>query len=423
LTRDVARVAILSLHTSPLALPGTGDSGGMNVYVRELAAGLAHAGHECEVYVRADRAPGAGPPAEVPVEPGVTVRHVPAGAFDLPKEALPDIVDEWADAVGDDLDARGGVDVIHANYWLSGVAGHRLKHALDLPLVTTFHTLARVKAAAGDPEPESRDRAEAAVMACSDAVLASCRAEAAQLRDLYGVPASRIALVPPGVEHSLFSPGDRTAARRAVTDLDLGDEPVVLFVGRIQPLKGLDLAVEALGRSAHRDAVLVACGGPSGTEGEEHLSRVRDRAAALGLTDRLRIVPPRPHHQLSTLYRAADVVAVPSRSESFGLVALEAAACGRPVVASDVGGLSTLVDHRHTGLLLPRRDPDDWAAALDWVLDQPVRARGLDEPERATRLGRAAARRAAVYRWSTAAAALAGVYADVTARGPLDCAA
>lgn len=407
----MARVALLSLHTSPLTQPGRGDSGGMNVYVRELAAGLAHAGHECVVYVRTD---AEDLPDRVAVEPGVTVAHVAAGPPDLAKEDLPAVVDAWADAVGADIEAHGGVDVLHANYWLSGVAGHRLKHALDVPLVATFHTLARVKTAAGDPEPEARATAEQAVMACSDAVLASCAAEARQLAELYDVPRARIALVPPGVEHALFSPGPHRAARAAAGLADLGDRPVVLFVGRFQRLKGLDVAVSALSRLWARDAVLVACGGPSGVDGAAALAEVDALVAADGLQDRVRIVDPLPHHRLSSLYRAADVVVVPSRSESFGLVALEAMACGRPVVAADVGGLSTLVEHGTTGLLVATRDPDDWAAALDSVLCLP---------DRAARLGQAAARHAEGYGWGGAALRLAGVYADVTARGPVDCAA
>lgn len=407
----MARVALLSLHTSPLAQPGSGDSGGMNVYVRELAAGLAHAGHRCDVYVRTD-APDL--PAEVAVEPGVTVHHVPAGPPDLAKEDLPAVVDEWADAVAAAIVAGGGADVVHANYWLSGVAGHRIKHALDIPLVSTFHTLARVKTAAGDPEPESRARAEEAVMACSDAVLASCPAEARQLAELYAVPRSRIALVPPGVEHALFSPGPRLPARHAAGLADVGDAPMVLFVGRFQRLKGLDVLVEALAGSWAAGATLVACGGPSGADGAATVAEVERLVATHGLADRVRFLAPRPHHQLSSLYRAADVVAVPSRSESFGLVALEAAACGRPVVAADVGGLSTLVEHRRTGLLVRSRDPSAWASALDAVLCLP---------ERGERMGRAAATLAAGYGWATAARALADVYAQVVHEGPMDCAA
>ncbi len=407
----MARVSLLSLHTSPLAQPGTGDSGGMNVYVRELAAGLAHGGHDCTVYVRTDHP---GLPARVAVEPGVTVAHVPAGPASLAKEDLGAIVDEWADGVGAAIEADGGTDVLHSNYWLSGVAGHRLKHRLDRPLVSTFHTLARVKAASGDPEPEARARAEAAVMACSDAVLASCLAEACQLVEHYRVPRDRIAVVAPGVDRALFSPGPRSGARAAAADLDLGDRPMLLLVGRIQRLKGIDVAVEALARMRTRDATLVVCGGPSGPDGQTCLDEVASLVARHGLAGRVRIVAPRPHHELSSLYRAADVVVVPSRSESFGLVALEAAACGRPVVASAVGGLATLVDHRRTGLLLAGREPDRWAAALDGLLATPLRR---------ARMGDAAAARSRRYGWVRAAGDLAAVYATVTGRPPLDCAA
>ncbi len=349
--------------------------------------------------LRPQRPPGPGSPG-CGWSPGVTVAHVPAGPPALAKEDLPAVVDGWADGRGRRHRADGGTDVLHSNYWLSGVAGHRLKHELDRPLVSTFHTLARVKAAAGDPEPESRARAEAAVMACSDAVLASCPAEARQLVELYGVPRQRISLVAPGVEGALFSPGPRVAARRAVADLDLGERPMLLLVGRIQHLKGIDVAVRALAAMRARDAVLVVCGGPSGARRRRLPRRGRGpggrpRAWPVGC----RVVAPRPHHELSSLYRAADVVVVPSRSESFGLVALEAAACGRPVVASAVGGLSTLVDHRRTGLLLAGRDPERWAAALDGLLATPLR--------RAARWARAAARAALRYRWSRAADDLA----------------
>lgn len=399
------------MHTSPLAQPGVGDSGGMNVYVRQLATSLAHRGDECRIFVRRDRP---GLPAVIEVEPGVTVENLAAGPVDLPKEQLPAVIEPWADAVAASIEAWGGADVLHSNYWLSGAAGHRLKHALDLPLVSTFHTLARVKAAAGDDEPEARAEAEAAVMACSDAVLASCRAEADQLMTLYGVPRSRISLVPPGVERALFSPGPRAGARAAVAPLGLGEAPVVLFVGRIQELKGLELAVEALARVRRRDAVLVVVGGPSGADGAATLARVRRLIDREGLGARVRFVAPRPHHELSTLYRAADVVVVPSRSESFGLVALEAAACGRPVVAAAVGGLATLVEHGRTGLLVPGRDPDRWAHALDRV---------LATPRRAAAMGQAGAEAARRYGWDSAARSLRDVYARVTDGDPVDCAA
>jgi D-inositol-3-phosphate glycosyltransferase len=405
----VRTLAVLSLHTSPLAQPGAGDSGGMNVYVRELVGSLAQAGVRCSVYVRRwhDELPDV-----VSVEPGFRVVHVPAGPAELAKEALPGIVDEYTAGVLDDIRRLGDVDAIHANYWLSGVAGHRLKHVLDLPLVSTFHTLARVKAENGDPEPESRIRAESEVVACSDAITASCLAERAQLVRLYGAPPERVEIVPPGVVHAFFSPGDRGGARHP---LGLGDHPVLLFVGRIQPLKGVDVAVRTLAElsSTRPDAVLLAVGGPSGSDGESELARARALADDLGVADRVRWVEPQPHHLLSTYYRAADVVVVPSRSESFGLVALEAAACGTPVVAAAVGGLRTLVEHGRTGFLVEGRDAGVFAAYVEEILGN----RNLAES-----LGAAAAERARGYTWSTTAARLRRLYADITVRALVDCA-
>jgi D-inositol-3-phosphate glycosyltransferase len=408
------RLAVLSLHTSPLAQPGAGDSGGMNVYVRELVSALAQAGVTSDVYVRrwADRLPDV-----VDVEPGFRVVHVPAGSVDLPKEALPEVVDQFADGVLARLAADGGAhaaDALHANYWLSGIAGHRLKHELDLPLVSTFHTLARVKAETGDLEPQRRVHAETEVIGCSDAILANSSAEATQLERLYGADPARIEIVPPGVIHAFFSPGPRGGARAALAHLDLGDGPMVLFVGRIQPLKGLDVAVRALAALEDPRAVLVVVGGASGSAGRSEVERIDKLAATLGVADRIRFTDPQPHHLLSTYYRAADVVLVPSRSESFGLVALEAAACGTPVVAAAVGGLRTLVDHGRTGFLVEGRDPDVFAAYTEQILHNPA----LSQELAAT-----AARRARDFTWSTAAARLRRIYADLTARSPIACAA
>lgn len=403
------RLAVLSLHTSPLAQPGQGDSGGMNVYVRELVSALAQAGVQADVFTRRwDE----DTPEVVDVEPGFRVVHVEAGRHDLAKEHLPDVVDLFADGVAKHLEQDGDVDAIHANYWLSGVAGHRLKHELDLPLVSTFHTLARVKAETGDPEPERRVRAEAEVIGCSDAILASCRAEAEQLVRLYGADPDRIELVPPGVDHAFFSPGERVGARAALRHLELGDGPLLLFVGRIQPLKGLDVAVRALAQLRRPDATLVVVGGASGIGGAAEVERIRTLADDLGVAGQLRLVPPQPHHLLSTYYRAADVCVVPSRSESFGLVALEAAACGTPVVAAAVGGLRTLVDDGVSGFLVEGRDPLGFADRV---------ARLLDDPELADTLGRQAARRARDYTWSTAAGRLRRIYGDLTSRQLVDC--
>jgi D-inositol-3-phosphate glycosyltransferase len=382
----------------------------MNVYVRELVSSLAQAGVACTVYTRRWRD---GLADVVDVEPGFRVVHVGAGPYDVAKDRLPELVDEFTDGVLAELRRTDEVDAIHANYWLSGVAGHRLKHELDVPLVSTFHTLARVKAETGDPEPERRVLAEHHVMDCSDAITASCTAEAQQLVSLYGAAPERIQLVPPGVIHAFFSPGDRYGARKAL-GYGLDGSPMLLFVGRIQPLKGLDVAIGALGELRDERAQLVVVGGPSGPDGEAEEAKALRLADELGVADRIRWVEPQPHHLLATYYRAADVCVVPSRSESWGRVAHEAAACGTPVVAAAVGGLRTLVEHGETGLLVEERQPEAFARAVDALLVDSAKARAMSD---------AAATRARGYTWSTTAARLRRLYADLTARRPVDCTA
>lgn len=394
------------MHTSPLAQPGTGDSGGMNVYVRELGGSLARAGVPVRVYVRRC---DSEMPERVAVEPGLEVVHVDAGRHDLTKEGLASQVEQFADAVEADLIGTD-VEVLHANYWLSAVAGHRIKHRLSLPLVATFHTLARVKAEAGDPEPESRAMAEAETIGCCDAICASNPVEAEQILGFYGADPARIEVVPPGVDHAFFSPGDRSGARAA---LGLDDRPTLLFVGRIQPLKGLTVAVETLAALERDDARLVVVGGPSGPDGAEELRRVRAAVSALGLSDRVTFVEPQPHHALSSWYRSADVVLVPSRSESFGLVALEAAACGVPVVASSVGGLRTVVLEGATGFLVDRGDPSAKAARVDQLLADPIAAAAM---------GARAAQHAANYSWAGTAGRLRRLYSDLAKTALVQCA-
>lgn len=402
------RVTVLSMHTSPLAQPGTGDGGGMNVYVRELSTALARAGVVCDLFTRADR-DGLAP--VVNIEPGLRVHHVEAGPLaPVEKELLPNLTTAFAEAVQSRLateDIRP--TLIHANYWLSAMSGHVLKHALDVPLVSTFHTLARVKTAANDIEPEERAKAEASVIGCSDLVLANTMVEADELVRYYGADPNRIAEVPLGVDHAFFSPGNPAGARAA---LGLGPGPVVLFVGRIQPLKGIELAIRSFAASRHRDGQLVVVGGPSGVNGMQEVQRMHELTVELGVANRVRFCEPQPHHILSTYYRASDVCLVPSRSESFGLVALEAAACGIPVIASNVGGLQTLVDHGETGALLNERDPALWAATIDRI---------LDTPNLATSMGQRAATRSLRYAWSYTGARLRRLYTDLALRQLVDC--
>ncbi len=400
------RVAVLSLHTSPLAQPGIGDGGGMNVYVRELVSALAHAGVDCTTYTRAWRD---DLPTEINVEPNHKVVHIPAGAIDMPKGDLVSVVPEFTDGVLRHINANGGTDVIHANYWLSGLSGHTLKHELDVPLVSTFHTFARVKALGGDPESELREQAETDVIGCSDVICVSCTEEERQFIELYGNPPGTTEIVAPGVEHAFFAPGDKRGARKA---LELGDGPVLLFVGRIQPLKGADVAVRSLAELNRPDATLLIVGGASGIEGETEIAHVHALMQELKVENQVRFVAPQAHHILSTYYRAADVVLVPSRSESFGLVALEAAACGSPVVANAVGGLLTIVEHGRTGFLVPDRQPEIFARRI---------ANILDDPALSMRMSHDAAERAKGYTWSFAAARLRRAYTDITSRDRVVC--
>ncbi len=405
----VRRLAMLSVHTSPLAQPGAGDGGGMNVYVRALAAALARAGVACDVFTRAAHAEQ---PQVVDVEPGFRVVHLDAGPRrPVPKHGLPELVDPFADAFLDEVGGDGGYDVLHANYWLSGAVGHRLKHELELPLVATFHTLDRVKAEVGlGDDPAVRARVEGDVVRCADLMIASTGEEREQLVTLYGAGRDRIEIVPPGVDHGVFFPADRAAARER---LDLHDvDRLLLFVGRIQPLKGADLAVRTLAELRDPGVVLLVVGGPSGPEGEAELTRLRDLVAELDLVDQVRFVPPQPHEALAVYYQAADGCLVPSRTESFGLVALEAAACGTPVVAASVGGLRSLVEDGHTGFLVDGRSAHDYAAPVALL---------LDDPELADEIGRNAAERSACCTWSIAAARLRRLYGDLTVRAPVQC--
>ncbi len=419
------RLAVLCFHTSPLAQPGTGDGGGMNVYVRELSTALARRGVDVDVYTRADDVETLGELdldaglATIRVEPGLRVHQVLAGPLGpVDKEDLEAHLPAFADIVERHLRTvqhRTGERpvAIHANYWLSAVAGHELKHRLDLPLVTTFHTLALVKAAGGDDEPLDRAIAERRVIGCSDLLLSSCQVETEQLVHLYEADPSRVEEVPLGVDRAFFSPaGGPRGQAGARFALGLPDGPLVLFAGRIQPLKGADLAVRTLAAMADRTAHLVLVGGPSGRGGQAEVERLHAMVDELGLTGRVLFRPPQPHHLLSTYYRAADVVAVPSRSESFGLVALEAGACGTPVVASRVGGLQTIVDDGVTGRLVEERTGEAWAAAIDPILaDDGLRRR----------MGEAAARRAQRYAWSSTAERLEARLVGLADRRPVTC--
>ncbi len=405
----MARLAALSYHTSPLAQPGTGDGGGMNVYVRELSSALARLGHEVDVYTRRDNL--LVNDIEF-VEPGFRVHHVLAGPpTALDREGLTDYVGEFTDAVKVLFERDGIPDAIHANYWLSGLSGHRLKHELNIPLIMTFHTLERVKADTFQAESDDRAFQEAALITCSDAILASCDVEAEQFVRLYNADPARVHVVPLGVEHAFFAPGYRPQARRAL-GLDENSD-LLLYVGRLQKLKGADLALETLIelRRRGRPASLAIVGGPSGPEGRATLAQLHERVMEAGVIHDVRFVAPQAHRRLSSWMRAADVTLVPSRAESFGLVALESSACGTPVVASDVGGLTTLVDEGVTGYLLDDRDAVHWADVVELALDSGD----------VTAMSNAAVLRAREYTWRRAGESLAALIDQLASESLAHC--
>ncbi|CUU54187.1 D-inositol-3-phosphate glycosyltransferase [Parafrankia irregularis] len=395
--RSPSRVAMLSMHTSPLEQPGTGDAGGMNVYIIELSRQLAALGTEVEVFTRAvsSKLP---PTAEI--APGVTVRHIPAGPFeDIGRAELPAWLCAFTANVlrteaGQDA---GWFDLVHSHYWLSGQVGLSAARRWGVPLVHTSHTLAKVKNASladGDrPEPELRLHGEQEVISGASRLIASTETERRHLVDLYGAPPDTVDVVAPGVDLDVFRPagdGDERAARAR-----LGFDPdtqLLLFVGRIQPLKAPDVLLAAAAELIRRDPerrsqlAVVVVGGPSGS-GLERPDALVKLAAELGITDIVHFQPPVPHDQLASWYRAATAVVVPSHSESFGLVAVEAQACGTPVVAASVGGLRTAVDHGTSGVLIRGWEPADYATALERILTEERWRRHLAAGARARAAG------------------------------------
>ena len=410
------RIATLSVHTSPLHQPGTGDAGGMNVYILEVARRLAEADVEVEIFTRATS--GDLPPV-VETAPGVHVRHVTSGPLaGLTKEELPGQLCAFTAGVlrAEASRAPGHYDLIHSHYWLSGQVGWLAKERWGVPLVHTAHTLAKVKnaqLAAGDrPEPKARVIGEEQVVAEADRLVANTAVEAHDLIDRYDADPARVAVVEPGVDLDRFRPAtgdrDRVAAdaRRRLGLPATGY--VVAFVGRIQPLKAPDVLIRAVAALRERDPLLadevtvVICGGPSGS-GLDRPTALMELAATLGVADRVRFLPPQTGDDLPALYRAADLVAVPSYNESFGLVALEAQACGTPVVAAAVGGLVTAVRDQVSGVLVDGHDPVDWARTLGRLL--PDRLRRAE-------LGRGAARHARNFSWHRTASGLLTVYGE-----------
>ena len=387
----------------------------MNVYILEVSRRLAEAGVEVEIFTRAT---ASGLPPTVEVAPGVTVRHVISGPLEgLAKEDLPAQLCAFTHGVMGAEAARppGAYDVIHSHYWLSGQVGWLAKQRWGVPLVHTAHTLAKVKnllLADGDrPEPRARIIGEEQVTAEADRLIANTPIESRELIDLYGAEPQRVAVVAPGVDLEVFTPpapGTERAVKVAARHrLGLPAEGhLIAFVGRIQPLKAPDVLLRAsaslqMARPDLAGAVTtVIAGGPSGS-GLDRPTALIELASSLGIEESVRFLPPLPRNRLADLFRAADLVAVPSHNESFGLVALEAQACGTPVVAASVGGLVTAVRDGVSGALVDGHDPEDWARVIGGL---------LDEPARRTQLAAGAIAHARDFSWDRTAAGLLSVY-------------
>lgn len=400
------RVALLSVHTSPLDQPGTGDAGGMNVYVLETARVLAKRGIDVEIFTRAVTS---RQPDVVDVAPGLKVRSITAGPYEgLAKEDLPAQMCAMTAGVMrvEAAHPEGWFDLVHSHYWLSGQVGWIAAERWNVPLVHSMHTMARVKnqeLAGGDrPEPQVRIIGEDQVVAASTRLIANTELEARQLKNLYHADPQRIDVIHPGVDLETFTPGSKIDARNRFGIA--ADEQILLFVGRIQPLKAPDVVLEAaadmLARDPHRKLRVIVCGGPSGS-GLDQPTALIDLATSLGIRDRVRFQPPTDRIELADLYRAADLTVVPSYNESFGLVAVESQACGTPVVAAHVGGLRTAVHDAVSGVLVPSHNPYDYSAVI---------ARLLNEPAQLQAMGIAARHHAKQFSWQATAEGLIHSY-------------
>jgi D-inositol-3-phosphate glycosyltransferase len=397
------RIAVLMVHTSPLEQPGIGDAGGMNIYVVESAQRMAAMGVSVDIFTRRTHTTET---EIVEISPGVRVRYFDCGHGTLTKEQLPahiaGLSKEFLRIVKDE-----NYDAIHSHYWISGKVAMPAAKELGIPLVHTMHTMARVKnlnlAEGETPEPMIRVQGETQVVAAANALVANTDAEAASLVSLYDACPDIVHVVSPGVDLYTFTPGQGRSAARTVVGLPQ-DSLVVSFVGRIQPHKGPEVLIRATSELVKHSPLLRhklivnIMGGASGANTEE-VDRLKELATWLAIDDVVRFAPPVPRADLAQWYRAADLVVVPSYSESFGLVALEAQACGTPVVATAVGGLRTAVADGISGVLVDGHDPKAWSSVI---------SRLLQEPQRRVLLSMGAIEHASHFGW------------DATARGTLD---
>lgn len=400
-----ARIATLMVHTSPLDQPGVGDAGGMNIYVLESAERMAAMGVQVDIFTRRTNSEVAD---VVEVSPGVRVIQLNVGLLSgVTKEELPKLIPDLATELKSLMSAETKYDLIHSHYWISGKVAMRTSKELSIPFVHTMHTMARVKnlnLAEGEiPEPMIRVQGETQVVEAADALIANTDAEAASLVSLYAACPDNVQVVSPGVDLYKFTPG----AGRINSREELGipaSANVVTFVGRIQPHKGPELLIRAASEllihspRLRKDLIVNIVGGSSGSNTSE-VERLKELVNWLAISDVVKFSEPVLRSELPNWYRSADLVCVPSYSESFGLVALEAQACGTPVVASAVGGLRTAVADGISGVLVDGHDPRAWSSIL---------ARLLQEPQRRVLLSMGAVEHASHFGW------------DATARGTLD---
>lgn len=402
------RVAMISMHTSPLEQPGTGDAGGMNVYIHNTAAQLAKGGVEVDVFTRATR-PSQGEVVEV--EPGYRVINIVAGPYDgLDKEELPTQLAAFAGGIVQFVRAAGATyDLIHSHYWLSGQVGWLLADLVGVPLVHTGHTWAAVKNAAGSDTTESEARriCEQQLVDNATTLVVNTEDETTQLSHFYDVDPGKIAVVSPGADTQLYTPGTDRNTERARRELGAPvHAKIVAFVGRLQDFKGPQVLLRAMGEVARRGNVnkplrVFMCGGASGSGASEQ--RYRDIAREEGIDTITRFLGPRPPQELVSVYQAADIVAIPSYNESFGLVAVEAQATGTPVVAARVGGLPLAVAEGETGLLVDGHETHAWAEAIEQLL--------VDDSLRLS-MAHNATEHAAKFSWAVSATELRSVYTE-----------
>lgn len=389
---------LISMHTSPLAQPGTGDAGGMNVYIdRSLRALLKRYPQlSVEVFTLDTACKGARTTERVSDRAIVHSLYLPEAAC-ASKEDLPKFIPAFAQAIRES--AVRQPDIVHAHYWLSGLAA--LEYAPDVPLVQTMHTTAAAKnarlASGEKPEPQVRLEGEQRLIDTVSALVVNTDFEAQQMRDFYAADSERLKVISPGVEIGIFTP----RAGETATNSGSATSAHLVFAGRPQPLKGPHILVEALALLPQDLEVTLDIIGQSHTDYEEQLL---ERAQLLGLAHRVRLLPSQKPRELATSFRAADIVACPSSSETFGLVALEAQACGTPVLATKADGLLTAVQDGVTGHLVEPRTPEAWASAIEKL----VRA-----PDERRRLGVAGAARAAHLRWDDTADRLFELYSQL----------